>query len=154
MLDCPDQRRSRYRSLGACLVSVVLMMSPLASRAGHDQVEDDLVYFLRIQPDHVKQLLDSGEKIIFIDLRELAEFKHQHLPGARSIPLKELTRRFQSVPRAGRVVLYCACPEGNIEEGYSYQLLREMGYRNVSVLEGGFTEWRRLGYPVETESNS
>jgi rhodanese-related sulfurtransferase len=140
MLDCPDQRRSRYRSLGACLVSVVLMMAPLASRAGHDQVEDDLVYFLRIQPDHVKQLLDSGEKIIFIDLRELAEFKQQHLPGARSIPLKEL--------------LYCACPEGNIEEGYSYQLLREMGYRNVSVLEGGFTEWRRLGYPVETESNS
>jgi rhodanese-related sulfurtransferase len=145
---------SRARRYAGWLMAVALVLTPLSSRAGHDQVEDDLVYFLRIAPDHVKQLLDAGEKIIFFDLREPEDFKKDHLPGARSLPLKQLTTRFQRIPMAGRVVLYCTCAEGNIEEGHAYQLLRQMGYRNVSVLDGGITEWRRLGYPLETDGNS
>jgi rhodanese-related sulfurtransferase len=136
------------------LAAAILTASRTPSPAGHDQVEDDLVYFLAIAPDHAKKLLDSGETVLFFDLREPEDFKKEHLPGARSVPLKELSKRFQKIPRTGRVVLYCSCPEGKIEEGYAYQLLRQMGYRNVSVLEGGFTEWRRLGYPVETDGNS
>ncbi len=142
------------RGLITCALGGMLLLAPVASRAGHDQVEDDLVYFLRIQPDRVKQLLDSGEPLWLVDLREPEEFKKQHLPGAHSLPLKQLQKGFQRIPRTGRVVLYCSCPVGNIDEGYSYQLLRELGYRNVSVLEGGFAEWTRLGYPVETDGSS
>jgi rhodanese-related sulfurtransferase len=127
---------------------------PLPGHAGHDQVEDDLIYFLPMPPARAKQLLDGGEKIVFIDVREPEEFKRERLPGAMSLPLKQLPSQHDKVPRSGRVVLYCSCPEGNIEEGYSYQLLRDQGYRNVSVLEGGISEWRRLGYPIETEPHS
>ena len=126
----------------------------MPAQAGHDQVEDDLTYFLPISPARAKQLLDAGEKILFYDLREPAEFKREHLPGAVSAPLKELPSHYAKVPRTGRVVLYCGCGPGNIEEGYSYQILREQGYRNVSVLEGGISEWQRLGYPTETEPHS
>ncbi|MEA2992872.1 MAG: hypothetical protein QOD40_1792 [Alphaproteobacteria bacterium] len=132
----------------------MLLLAPLPAWAGHDQVEDDLVYFLPIAAEHAKRLLDSGEKLFFFDLRDPEDFKREHLPNARSIPLKELSKRFQRIPTTGRVVLYCSCAEGNIEEGYAYQLLRQMGYRNVSILEGGFTEWRKLGYPVETDGSS
>ena len=121
----------------------------LPAQAGHDQVEDDLIYFLPIPPDRAKQLLDGGEQVLFIDIREPEDFKRERLPGAVSIPLKELSAQHEKVPRSGRVVLYCTCGPGNIEEGYSYQLLRDMGYRNISVLQGGITEWQRLGYPVE-----
>ncbi len=152
MSDRPNQRS--VRRLVTCALSGMLILAPLASWAGHDQVEDDLVYFLRIQPDRVKQLLDSGEQLWLVDLRDAEEFKRQHLPGAHSLPLKQLQKSFQKIPRTGRVVLYCSCPGGNIDEGYSYQLLRELGYRNVSVLEGGFAEWTRLGYPVETDDSS
>lgn len=122
--------------------------------AGHDQVEDDLTYFLPIAPARAKELLDAGEKVLFVDLREPDDFRREHLPGAMSLPLRELPSHFAKVPRTGRVVLYCSCGPGNIEEGYSYQILREQGYRNVSVLEGGMTEWLRLSYPVEKEPHS
>jgi len=124
-------------------------MLPLPAQAGHDQVEDDLTYFLPITPERTKQFLDADEALWFVDLRGADEFKRQRLPGAHSIPLPELTNRFDKIPKTGRVVLYCACPDGNIEEGYAYQLLRSFGYRNVTVLEGGFNEWARRGYPVE-----
>ena len=117
--------------------------------AGHDQPTEDLVYFLPMPAERVKRLLDVGEKIVFIDLRPTAEFQQQRLPRAQSIPLKELDKRSAEVPKTGRVVLYCGCPPGAVEEGYAYQLLRDLGYRNVSVLEGGFSEWRKRGYPTE-----
>ena len=130
------------------LVVMALALTPLPNRAGHDQPTEDLVYFLPIAPERAKRLLDGGEKLWFIDLRTAVEFKQRRLPGARSIPLTELERRYHEIPKAGRVVLYCACPPGKVEEASAYQLLRNFGYRNVSVLEGGFEEWVRRGYPV------
>ncbi|MEA2952930.1 MAG: cytochrome c oxidase cbb3-type subunit [Alphaproteobacteria bacterium] len=149
-----SDRLAQLRRVTAWVLGVLLLLAPLPAWAGHDQDEDDLVYFLPIAAEHAKRLLDSGEKLFFFDLRDPEDFKREHLPGARSIPLKQLSKGFQRIPTAGRVVLYCGCPEGRIEEGYAYQLLRQMGYRNVSVLEGGFTEWRKLGYPVETDGSS
>lgn len=131
------------------LLSLLLYIS-LPVRAGHDQPEEDLIYFLPILPERVKRLLDVGERIQFIDLRLQDEFQRQHLPGARSIPLKELERRHPEVPKSGYVILYCGCPPGKVEEAFAYQWLRHLGYRNVSVLQGGFNEWRKLGYPVES----
>jgi len=141
--------RSRARRAAGLFLAVVLALPPLAARAGHDQVEDDLVYFLPIAAERAKRLLDAGETIWFVDLRSVEDFKQQRVPGAHSIPLHDLSKRYQRIPTDGRVVLYCGCAEGNIEEGYAYQVLRGFGYRNVSVLEGGFAEWLRLGYPVE-----
>ena len=126
----------------------------MPSHAGHDQDEEDLTYFLPIAPERVKQLLDVGEPLSLFDLREPADFKRERLPGAVSLPLKELPALITKVPRTGRVVLYCTCGPGNIEEAYGYQLLRDQGYRNVSVLIGGITEWMKRGYPLEKEPRS
>lgn len=148
-----DNRILRRCHVGL-LLSVLVACMPLPVQAGHDQVEDDLIYFLPIAPDRAKQLLDGDEQLLFVDIREPEDFKRERLPRALSIPLRELSAQHEKIPRAGRVVLYCSCPPGNIEEGYSYQLLRDMGYRNVSVLQGGISEWRRLGYPIDTDPRS
>ncbi len=136
------------------LLAGLLAVIPLPAYAGHDQDEEDLTYFLPMPPERAKRLLEGGETVLFIDLREPEEFKRERLPGAKSIPLRELNAQHEKIPKAGRVVLYCACGVGNIEEGFAYQTLRNLGYRNVSVLQGGFSEWRRLGYPIETEPRS
>ncbi len=102
-----------------------------------------------IEPDQVKRLLDMGEKIAFIDLREAPAFAQAHLPQARSIPITELGKRFGEIPRSGRVVMYCPCPQGERDESYAYLLMRNERYRNISVLNGGYTEWTKRGYPVQ-----
>lgn len=147
--------RTMRQAVASCfgLLACVLVMS-CPVQAGHDQDEEDLTYFLPLAPERARQLVDAGEKIFFFDLREPQEFKRERLPGAVSLPLKELSSHMSKVPRAGRVVLYCGCPPGNIEEGYSYQLLRDQGYRNVSVLVGGISEWQKRGYPVDAEPRS
>lgn len=116
-----------------------------AAWAGHDEEYIDMIPAVRI-----KAMLDAGEKILFVDLRSSAEFQKSRLPGARSIPVAELQKRYQEIPKSGRVILYCACPPGGVDESYSYLALRGKGYRNVSVLQEGFSGWLQRNLPTES----
>jgi rhodanese-related sulfurtransferase len=100
-----------------------------------------------ITPERVKFLLDNKEKIFFVDLRTVKEFQQRRLPAARSIPVAELEKRLTEIPKAGRVILYCACRPG--DDSFAYFLLRDNGYNNVSVIDDGFDGWLRRKYPVE-----
>jgi rhodanese-related sulfurtransferase len=125
------------------LVSL-LAFWPAVAGAGHDDE-----YIDRIPAERVKGLVDGGEKIFFVDLRPVNEFQKTRLPGARSIPIAELQKRHEEIPKSGRVILYCPCPNGETDEAYAYLTLRGKGYRNVSVLEEGFSGWVKRRYPTE-----
>jgi rhodanese-related sulfurtransferase len=85
---------------------------------------------------------------VLIDLRPAKEFQEKRLPGARSIPINELTKRFEEIPRIGRVVLYCACQIYDVADKAVF--LEYRGYRNVFVMPEGYAGWLKRGYPVET----
>jgi rhodanese-related sulfurtransferase len=126
------------------LIGILGTWCPVA-HAGHefDETIDT------VKPEQVKLFLGGGEKLVLVDLRPVKEFKEKRLPGAVSIPVTELDRRFSEIPRAGRVVLYCGCAPGGADESYSYLYLREKGYRNVTIMEGGFSDWLKRNFPVE-----
>src|SRR5687767_13510930 len=84
------------------LAVVWLASWPGLAHAGHDDE-----YVDRIPADRIKALMDGGEKIFFVDLRAVNEFQTTHLPGARSIPITELQKRYGEIPKSGRVILYC-----------------------------------------------
>jgi len=100
-----------------------------------------------IRAEYAKRLIDTGEPVIFIDLRPVEEFGQGRIPGARSVPLFQLRRRYGEIPRAGFVVLYCACPSEEIMAAYRF--LSSEGYQNVSLLEEGFSGWAKRGYPLD-----
>jgi rhodanese-related sulfurtransferase len=128
------------------VVAVALVMFwPAAISAGHG-TEDDVV---TITAEQVKVFLDAREKIVLVDLRPVKDFQKMRLPGARSVPMKELDKRFHEIPKSGRVVLYCDCTQNEVIE-QAYQLLKDYGYRNTAVMADTFQEWQKRKYPVET----
>jgi rhodanese-related sulfurtransferase len=94
----------------------------------------------------LKTQLDSGRRPFLVDLRSAEEFRQGRLPGARSIPIRELRRRYREIP-AGRVVLYCDCPREELEA--AYRLLASQGAEQVQGLEEPFARWVARGYPLE-----
>jgi rhodanese-related sulfurtransferase len=131
--------------LGLWLAAVVAAGLGVDARAGHDYEEP--VDF--VSAEQAKRLLDIGEEVAFIDLRPAADFAKGHLPGARSIPIEAIGQRWKEIPTSGRVVLYCACPPGQKDETYAFTLMRQEKYRNVTVLEAGYADWVKRGYPTE-----
>ncbi len=129
---------------GVLLLLWILVRCPVAALAGHG-VEDTID---TLPVERVKKLLDSGEKISFIDMRPLQEFQRDRLPGARSLPTTEVASRFNEIPKSGRVVLYCACPVADIADRAVF--LEYRGFRNIFVMPEGYVGWVKRGYPVET----
>ena len=127
------------------VAAVLVIFWPAVLSAGHG-TEDDV---LTVTAEQVKVFLDAREKIILVDLRPVKDFQKTRLPGARSLPMQELDKRFHEIPKSGRVVLYCDCPQNQIIE-QAYQLLKDYGYRNTAVMADAFQEWLSRKYPVET----
>ena len=129
--------------LGVVLLSIATFIPPaLAFHAGVGAGPPPVV-----PVDLAQRFLDGGEHPVFIDLRLPEEFKAGRLPGARSLPLRDVLKRYAEIPRTGRVILYCACPLKEIEP--AYQFLWDKGYRNISFLDEGFPGWVKRAYPVE-----
>lgn len=102
---------------------------------------------MALDVDYVNAQYAKGRKLTAIDLRSPEEYGRGHLPGARSLPLEQLTARFTEVPRSDLVVLYCDCARSEVEVAYWF--LRGKQYRNLSVLEQGFAGWVERGHPIE-----
>ena len=61
----------------------------------------------RIAISELKKKLNSGEKILLIDVREDWEMKRDGaIPGAIHIPVAELDKRMKAIPKNIRLVFY------------------------------------------------
>jgi rhodanese-related sulfurtransferase len=128
-------------------IAVGLTMSLLAAGglalAGHDTAPP---LPPGVTSDYVKALLDAREPVVLVDFRKLSEYRAGHLPGAISLPITELDRRFREIPEGKRVILYCQCPAEEIATAHTF--LTRQGYHDHVVLEHGFGGWVRRQYPV------
>ncbi|HEX9271584.1 MAG TPA: rhodanese-like domain-containing protein, partial [Candidatus Binatia bacterium] len=122
----------------------VLAFSPAMTQAGHETRDVST-----IAVDRLKLLLDAGEKFQLIDIRPAKEFQEKRIPGSRSIPTTELDKRLGEVPKSGRVVVYAATPQNDIDDSV-FQIFEDNRYRNITFMLEGFQGWLKRKYPVET----
>jgi sulfur-carrier protein adenylyltransferase/sulfurtransferase len=101
-----------------------------------------------IDAPQARELIDSPEPPLLVDVREPDEWSEGHIPGAVHVPRGYLESRIeQSAPDRSRpVVIYCA---GGARSAFAAKTLEELGYENVVSLAGGFTDWKRNGFPID-----
>ena len=125
------------------LLGLLGVLLPWPATAGHG-VEDTVD---NLTADRVKQLLDAGEKLTFIDMRPAKEYQQTRLPGAKSLPIAEVANRFSEIPKTGRVILYCDCKTYDIADRAVF--LEYRGFRNIFIMPEGYAGWVKKGYPLE-----
>jgi rhodanese-related sulfurtransferase len=75
-----------------------------------------------------------------LDVREPDEFAKGHVEGATNVPLSQLRRRVEEVPRDREVWVYCAAGQ---RAYFAQRLLRQRGV-DARNLSGGYTTWLAL----------
>ena len=89
-----------------------------------------------------------GQSLLVLDVGTSLEFEKSHLPRARWISRGwievELPKRFPD--RKQMIVITCTDGQQSI---FAARTLVEIGYTDVSILEGGVRAWAEAGLPTE-----
>ena len=87
---------------------------------------------------------------LFIDVRDLGEYKSGHLLNAKHIALKELSDRVHELEKHKEkpVIAYCA---NGMRAGKATNILVKNGFNQVFSLAGGLAAWEKANLPVETK---
>jgi sulfur-carrier protein adenylyltransferase/sulfurtransferase len=103
-----------------------------------------------IDATHARERIESGEPVV-VDVREQDEWDEGHIAGAVHVPRGHLESRIERLaPDTSRpVVVYCSA--GN-RSAFAAKTLEELGYEDVVSLAGGFTDWKRNGFPVQLQA--
>jgi membrane protein DedA with SNARE-associated domain/rhodanese-related sulfurtransferase len=102
----------------------------------------------RMTPGELKEHLEAGEPLVVVGLR--ADFERQAgcIPGAMAVGYQDLDSLLPVIGTK-EVVFYCSCPDELTSVRAALRLKRH-GLTRVHALQGGFSGWQALGFPVDT----
>ncbi len=119
-------------------VSPAVDLSVLAAHVLHNQ-SSGLGKF--ISPLKLVEKMENDEKMFLLDVRTPDEFKRGNLGhGSVNIPLNELRERLTDIPLGQKTPIIVICALG-ARAWEAARLLKNKGWKNVHVLEGGITVW-------------
>jgi rhodanese-related sulfurtransferase len=97
-----------------------------------------------ISATNLAALMASDSLYAVFDVRERGEFNECQIADTTSLPRSQIEFRVaQLVPN--RKVLIVVYDEGGERARPAAKTLVDLGYEQISILEGGLTEWRRQG---------
>jgi len=91
-----------------------------------------------ITPVELKAKLDAGETPFILDVREPNEYQINKIPGSTLIPLGELPRRYQELPKDRQIVTQCKMGGRSAK---AQDFLKTVGFTDVLNLKGGILAW-------------
>lgn len=92
-----------------------------------------------ITTEDAKNIMDSGDELVILDVREQDEFDEGHIPGAILIPYTEIENKAEEMlPDKDKLILvYC---RSGRRSKIAAESLAKLGYSNIKEF-GGIIDW-------------
>ncbi len=111
------------------------------SKSGHDTGETP-----QITIDQLKEKMKDVPNLQVIDVRRRGEYEAGHVPGAKNIPLSELSKNLDKIDKGRPTAIICA---SGYRSSISTYILKDSGVAYVYNTIGGTNAWRGAGYEIE-----
>ncbi len=98
-----------------------------------------------LNPQELSEKLKSATPPLIVDVREPEEYQAGHIAQSKLIPLGELSRNLNKLPKDKEII--CVCASGSRSSAGTKQLVNA-GYKAINM-NGGMYTWLRAGLPVK-----
>jgi len=102
--------------------------------------------YIKLSAEEAKELMDSTENYVLLDVREEDEYAQGHIQNALLMPYGEITERAEKELPDKEQTILVYCRSGR-RSAIAAQTLAELGYTEVRDF-GGIIDWT---YDLETE---
>lgn len=94
-----------------------------------------------------REAYEATPEAFLLDVRTPAEFDAGHIENATLVPHDRIRAQAEMLPEDKDRPIFVYCRTGN-RSAMASQTLVEMGYTDVTHMDGGITAWKDAGYPV------
>ena len=122
----------------------LLLAVMLLTACGQDKENDQGAVYMNITAEEAKQIMDTEEGYIILDVRTQEEYDEGHIPGAIVISHEEIAEKAEKVLPDKNQLILVYCRSGRRSK-IAAEALVELGYTNIKEF-GGIIDW-----PYETE---
>ena len=122
----------------------LLLAVLLLTACGQDKENDQGAVYMNITAEEAKQIMDSEEGYIILDVQTQEEYDQGHIPGATQISHEEIAEKAEEVLPDKNQLILVYCRSGRRSK-IAAEALVELGYTNIKEF-GGIIDW-----PYETE---
>ena len=123
---------------------LILLAVMLLTACGQDKENEREAVYVNITGEEAKQIMDSEEGYIILDVRTQEEYDESHIPGAILIPNTEIEARAEEILTDKDQLILVYCRSGRRSK-LAAEILVELGYTNIREF-GGIIDW-----PYEVE---
>ena len=123
---------------------ILLLAVMLLTACGQDKDNDQGAVYVNITAEEAKQIMDSEEGYIILDVRTQEEYDEGHIPGAIVISHEEIEEKAEDVLTDKDQLILVYCRSGRRSK-IAAEALVELGYTNIKEF-GGISDW-----PYEVE---
>lgn len=95
-------------------------------------------YPLEIDVKKLKEMLDTRENFMLLDVREKDEYNRARIEGSKLLPLGALPSRISEVTKDVPLIVHCHHGGRSMK---AVQWLRQNGFNKASNLTGGIDAW-------------
>ncbi len=122
----------------------ILLAALLLTACVQEKDNDREAIYMNITAQEAKEIMDTQEGYIILDVREQDGFDQGHIPGAILIPYTQIDRKAEDMlPELDQLILvYC---RSGRRSKIAAEALVELGYTNIKEF-GGILDW-----PYEVE---
>ncbi len=122
----------------------LLLAVVMLTACGQDKENDQGAVYVNITAEEAKQIMDSEEGYIILDVRTQEEYDQGHIPGAILISHEEIAEKAEDVLTDKNQLILVYCRSGRRSK-IAAEALVELGYTNIKEF-GGIIDW-----PYEVE---
>ena len=122
----------------------LLLAVMLLTACGQDKENDQGAVYVNITAEEAKQIMDTEEGYIILDVRTQEEYNQGHIPGSIVISHEEITEKAEEVLTDKDQLILVYCRSGRRSK-IAAEALVELGYTNIKEF-GGIIDW-----PYEVE---
>ena len=122
----------------------LLLAVMMLTACGQDKENNQGAVYVNITAEEAKQIMDSEESYIILDVRTQEEYDQGHIPGATQISHEEISEKAEEVLTDKDQLILVYCRSGRRSK-LAAEALVELGYTNIKEF-GGIIDW-----PYETE---
>lgn len=123
---------------------IFLLAVMLLTACGQDKENDQGAVYVNITAEEAKEIMDTEEGYVILDVREQDEYDAGHISGAILIPFTQIEAKAnEMLPDKDQLILvYC---RSGRRSKIAAEALAELGYTNIKEF-GGILDW-----PYEVE---